>query len=100
MHVSYKHNTSTSAYCNINWNLFFFQIGSITRASKVDFEELAKNIVKMEIECKSSWDHLKAIAKHDGPTQIKLKWDHMPFNSSSSLVTSVLKRLNFHISNM
>ncbi|XP_047477438.1 FH1/FH2 domain-containing protein 3-like isoform X9 [Penaeus chinensis] len=51
----------------------YSEIGSITRASKVDFEELAKNIVKMEIECKSSWDHLKAIAKHDGPTQIKLK---------------------------
>ncbi|XP_042868398.1 uncharacterized protein LOC122250818 isoform X2 [Penaeus japonicus] len=51
----------------------YSEIGSITRASKVDFDELAKNIVRMEIECKSSWDHLKAIAKHDGPTQIKLK---------------------------
>lgn len=49
------------------------QIGSITRASKVDFEELASNITKMEVDCKASWDHLKAIAKHDGPTQIKLK---------------------------
>lgn len=51
----------------------YSEIGSITRASKVDFEELSSNISKMEVECKASWDHLKAIAKHDGPTQIKLK---------------------------
>ncbi|KAK7073741.1 Formin Homology 2 Domain, partial [Halocaridina rubra] len=50
----------------------YSEIGSITRASKVDFEELSNNIGKMEVECKASWDHLKAIAKHDGPTQIKL----------------------------
>ncbi|XP_042220494.1 FH1/FH2 domain-containing protein 3-like isoform X3 [Homarus americanus] len=51
----------------------YSEIGSITRASKVDFEELSSNIAKMEVDCKASWDHLKAIAKHDGPTQIKLK---------------------------
>ncbi|XP_069960230.1 serine-rich adhesin for platelets-like isoform X4 [Cherax quadricarinatus] len=51
----------------------YSEIGSITRASKVDFEELSNNIAKMEVDCKESWDHLKAIAKHDGPTQIKLK---------------------------
>lgn len=52
---------------------FRFQLGSITRASKVDFDELQNTIEKMETDCKASWDHLKAIAKHDGPTQIKLK---------------------------
>ncbi|XP_045599051.2 serine-rich adhesin for platelets isoform X3 [Procambarus clarkii] len=51
----------------------YSEIGAITRASKVDFEELSSNIDKMEVDCKESWDHLKAIAKHDGPTQIKLK---------------------------
>ncbi|XP_069960599.1 FH1/FH2 domain-containing protein 3-like [Cherax quadricarinatus] len=49
------------------------KIGSITRASKVGFEELSNNIAKIEVDCKESWDHLKAIAKHDGPMQIKLK---------------------------
>ncbi|MPC31553.1 FH1/FH2 domain-containing protein 3 [Portunus trituberculatus] len=49
------------------------EIGSITRASRVDFEELENTIAKMQVDCKASWDHLKAIAKHDGPTQIKLK---------------------------
>ncbi|KAA0202767.1 hypothetical protein HAZT_HAZT004161 [Hyalella azteca] len=51
----------------------YSEIGSITRASKVDFEELASNIEKMQVECKASWDYLKVIAKHDGPTNIKLK---------------------------
>ena len=51
----------------------YSELGAITRASKVDFDELANTIEKMESECKASWDHLKAIAKHDGPTQMKLK---------------------------
>ncbi|XP_063851245.1 FH1/FH2 domain-containing protein 3-like isoform X1 [Scylla paramamosain] len=51
----------------------YSEIGSITRASRVDFEELENTIAKMQVDCKASWDYLKAIAKHDGPTQIKLK---------------------------
>merc|ERR1712106_148023 len=51
----------------------YSEIGAITRASKVDFEELCSNISTLQKDCKSSWDHLKAIAKHDGPTQMKLK---------------------------
>ncbi|XP_069689274.1 platelet binding protein GspB isoform X3 [Periplaneta americana] len=46
----------------------YSEIGAVTRASKVDFDELAANILKMEQECKASWDHLKVIAKHDGST--------------------------------
>ena len=49
------------------------QIGAVTRASRVDFDELENNIKKMEDDCKASWDHLKVIAKHDGPTSTKLK---------------------------
>lgn len=45
----------------------YSEIGAITRASKVDFDELAANIQRMEQECKASWEHLKVIAKHDGP---------------------------------
>lgn len=51
----------------------FFQIGAVTRASKIDFDELAANIGKLESECKASWDHLKLIAKHDGSTMMKVK---------------------------
>lgn len=45
----------------------------MTRASKIDFDELAANIGKLENECKASWDHLKLIAKHDGSTMMKVK---------------------------
>ncbi|XP_073976339.1 formin homology 2 domain containing isoform X4 [Rhodnius prolixus] len=51
----------------------YSEIGAVTRASKVDFEELAGNIAKMEQECKASFDHLKIISKHDGATNMKLK---------------------------
>ncbi|XP_034936593.1 FH1/FH2 domain-containing protein 3 isoform X3 [Chelonus insularis] len=51
----------------------YSEIGAVTRASKIDFDELASNISKLESECKASWDHLKLIAKHDGSTMMKVK---------------------------
>ncbi|PBC29729.1 FH1/FH2 domain-containing protein [Apis cerana cerana] len=51
----------------------YSEIGAVTRASKIDFDELAANIGKLESECKASWDHLKLIAKHDGSTMMKVK---------------------------
>ncbi|KAK9886767.1 hypothetical protein WA026_018417 [Henosepilachna vigintioctopunctata] len=51
----------------------YSEIGAITRASKVDFDELTLNIQRLEEDCKASWDHLKLIAKHDGSTMIKGK---------------------------
>uniref|UniRef100_T1IHU6 FH2 domain-containing protein n=1 Tax=Strigamia maritima TaxID=126957 RepID=T1IHU6_STRMM len=61
--VMEKYSDSTDLYS---------EIGSVTRASKVDFDELAANLNKMEIECKSSWDRLKLIAKHDGSSSVKV----------------------------
>ncbi|KAF4531503.1 hypothetical protein B566_EDAN004099 [Ephemera danica] len=51
----------------------YSEIGAVTRASKVDFDELANNINRLENECKASWDHLKVIAKHDGASVTKNK---------------------------
>ncbi|CAH1113145.1 unnamed protein product, partial [Psylliodes chrysocephalus] len=51
----------------------YSEIGAITRASKIDFDELALNIQRLESDCKASWDHLKLIAKHDGSTMMKVK---------------------------
>ncbi|BET03489.1 Hypothetical protein2 [Nesidiocoris tenuis] len=51
----------------------YSEIGAITRVSKVDFDELAANITKMEQECKASFDYLKVISTHDGTTSMKLK---------------------------
>lgn len=51
----------------------YSEIGAITRASKIDFDELALNIHRLETDCKASWDHLKLIGKHDGSTMMKVK---------------------------
>ncbi|XP_035213596.1 FH1/FH2 domain-containing protein 3-like, partial [Stegodyphus dumicola] len=44
----------------------YSEFGAVTRASKADFDEVAQNLVKMEAECKASWEYLKAVTKHDG----------------------------------
>ncbi|KAL0280232.1 UNVERIFIED_CONTAM: hypothetical protein PYX00_001589 [Menopon gallinae] len=51
----------------------YSEIGAVTRASKVDFDELTGNIKKIEEECKLSWNYLKIIAKHEGHTAMKVK---------------------------
>ncbi|KAK6626886.1 hypothetical protein RUM44_009363 [Polyplax serrata] len=51
----------------------YSEIGAVTRASKVDFDELAGNIKKLEDECKLSWNYLKIIAKHEGHTAMKVR---------------------------
>ncbi|XP_069885411.1 FH1/FH2 domain-containing protein 3 isoform X7 [Dipodomys merriami] len=43
----------------------YTEIGAITRSAKVDFDQLQDNLCQMEKRCKASWDHLKAIAKHE-----------------------------------
>lgn len=55
--VMEKHPDTTDLYS---------EIGAVTRSSKVDYDEVAKNLSKMESDCKASWEHLKVIAKHDG----------------------------------
>ncbi|OQR73536.1 hypothetical protein BIW11_09668 [Tropilaelaps mercedesae] len=55
--VSARHPNSSDLYS---------EMASVTRSSKVDFEETAKTLNKLETDCKASWEHLKAVAKHDG----------------------------------
>lgn len=55
----------------------YSEIGEISRSAKIDFDELSTNLDKMETDCKSSWDHLKAIAKHDS-SDIKQKYAFFP----------------------
>lgn len=50
----------------------YSEIGEISRCAKIDFDDLKTNLDKMEKDCKESWDHLKAIAKHDA-TDMKTK---------------------------
>ncbi|NXP49136.1 FHOD3 protein, partial [Heliornis fulica] len=51
----------------------YSEIGAITRSAKVDFEQLQENLCQMEKRCKASWDHLKAIAKHEMKPTLKQK---------------------------
>ncbi|XP_072226144.1 FH1/FH2 domain-containing protein 3 isoform X6 [Leuresthes tenuis] len=51
----------------------YSEIGAITRSAKVDFDQLQENLCQMERRCKSSWDHLKVIAKHEMKPQLKQK---------------------------
>ncbi|GIX79290.1 hypothetical protein CDAR_290451 [Caerostris darwini] len=51
----------------------YSEIGSVTRASKIDYGEVTKSLNKMESECKASWDYLKAILKHDCNITLKVR---------------------------
>uniref|UniRef100_A0A8C8RC23 Formin homology 2 domain containing 3 n=1 Tax=Pelusios castaneus TaxID=367368 RepID=A0A8C8RC23_9SAUR len=51
----------------------YSEIGAITRSAKVDFEQLQDNLCQVEKRCKASWDHLKAIAKHEMKSTLKQK---------------------------
>lgn len=51
----------------------YSEIGAINRCAKLDWEELADKLERMEWDCKSSWEHLKAVVKHDGNSVLKTK---------------------------
>ncbi|XP_078054562.1 FH1/FH2 domain-containing protein 3 isoform X10 [Mustelus asterias] len=51
----------------------YSEIGAITRSAKVDFDQLQENLCQLERRCKASWDHLKAIAKHEIKSTLKQK---------------------------
>jgi hypothetical protein len=51
----------------------YSEIGAVARCSKVDWDELDMRLQKMETDCKASWDHLRAIAKHDSKSGLKEK---------------------------
>ncbi|XP_021938953.1 uncharacterized protein LOC110839246 isoform X2 [Zootermopsis nevadensis] len=70
----------------------YSEIGAVTRASKVDFDELSSNILKMEQECKASWDHLKVIAKHDGSTMKAKMSDFLADCAERIIVLSIVHR--------
>jgi hypothetical protein len=64
----------------------YSEIGPITRASKVDFEELSGNLRKLEADCKASWEHLKTVAKHDTTPQMKTKLSEFLTDSAERIV--------------
>ncbi|XP_052231213.1 uncharacterized protein LOC127844790 isoform X4 [Dreissena polymorpha] len=51
----------------------YSEIGTLTRCSRVDWDELKRKLDHLELDCKASWDNLRAIIKHDGSTVSQLK---------------------------
>ena len=56
---------------------------------QIDWQELSRKLDKMECDCKSSWDHLRDILKHDGATT--------DLNSKSVLLSCVCQILGFFL---
>ncbi|XP_052817024.1 uncharacterized protein LOC128243349 isoform X3 [Mya arenaria] len=51
----------------------YSEIGTITRCSRMDWDELKRKLDQLESDCKASWDNLRAIIKHDGSSNSQLK---------------------------
>ncbi|CAG0914218.1 unnamed protein product [Notodromas monacha] len=64
----------------------YSELGPLTRASKVDFDELALCLARLRADCRSSWNHLKAVAKHDTPPALKAKLSEFLADSAERIV--------------
>ncbi|XP_071256536.1 FH1/FH2 domain-containing protein 1 isoform X3 [Salvelinus alpinus] len=51
----------------------YSEIPSITRSAKVEFDQLSDNLVQLERKCKTSWDNLKVMSKHETKALLKNK---------------------------
>lgn len=52
---------------------FYSEVGPVLRASKVDFDILSLNLLKLEADCKASFDHLKQIPNDETAQAFKTK---------------------------
>jgi len=43
--------------------------------TQVDWDEVLAKLTKLETECKTSWDHLRVIVKHDMAPSLKSKYE-------------------------
>ncbi|XP_013925325.1 PREDICTED: FH1/FH2 domain-containing protein 1 [Thamnophis sirtalis] len=75
----------------------YSEIAALTRCAKVDFEELAESLLQLERRCKASWEHLKAIAKHDCKPALKSKL--VDFLKASTEKMSLLKIVHRRVLN-
>ncbi|XP_045509567.1 uncharacterized protein LOC123705047 isoform X2 [Colias croceus] len=74
---------------------FFSEVGPVIRASKVDFDVLSNNLLKLEADCKASWDHMKKVAKHDGTQIYKTKINDFITDAAERIIllTLIKKRV-------
>ncbi|XP_039763213.1 uncharacterized protein LOC120636034 isoform X2 [Pararge aegeria] len=72
---------------------FFSEVGPVIRASKVDFDVLNVNLMKLETDCKASWDHMKRVAKHDGSQIFKTKINEFLTDAAERIILlSLIKK--------
>uniref|UniRef100_A0A663MPF6 Formin homology 2 domain containing 1 n=1 Tax=Athene cunicularia TaxID=194338 RepID=A0A663MPF6_ATHCN len=71
----------------------YSEIASITRSAKVDFDELANSLMQLERRCRTSWDNLKVIAKHETKPVLKSKLtDFLKDSTQRIIVLKVVHR--------
>ncbi|XP_075045372.1 FH1/FH2 domain-containing protein 1 isoform X2 [Mixophyes fleayi] len=75
----------------------YSEIASITRSSKVDFDDLADSLIQLERRCRESWDSLKVIAKHETKPGLKNKMTDFLKSSTDKIV--ILKIVHRRILN-
>lgn len=71
---------------NPNTSNLYCELGSVSRASKVDYEELGKSLKKIEQDCKQSCEYLKTISKHDGNNQQAMKMSKFLYESAKKII--------------
>ncbi|XP_052062651.1 FH1/FH2 domain-containing protein 3-like isoform X7 [Mytilus californianus] len=69
----------------------YSDIGTLARCSRVDWDELANKLNRLELDCKASWDHLRAIAKHDGSSSSSIKSKLSEFLADAAERIMILK---------
>ncbi|NWU96004.1 FHOD1 protein, partial [Upupa epops] len=75
----------------------YSEIASITRCAKIDFDELANSLVQLERRCRTSWDNLKVIAKHETKPVLKSKLtDFLKDSTQRIIVLKVVHRRVLH----
>lgn len=56
------------------------------RASKVDFDLLNTNLLRLETDCKAAWDHMKRIAKYDASQIFKIKINEFLIDAAERII--------------
>lgn len=70
---------------------------ALVLSPQVDFEELAESLLQLEQRCKASWEHLKAIAKHECKPALKSKL--LDFLQASTEKMGLLKIVHRRVMN-
>jgi hypothetical protein len=62
-------------------------IPAISKCAKVDWEELAERLQKLPEDCKASWDHLRAVVKHNNNIVLKTRLSQMLSDFAERIIT-------------